>query len=48
MPEKNDDRPKSALKPAWPIVTVGLIIAGLLTWIGWVVTRPDEIGRDGH
>jgi hypothetical protein len=31
------------LKQSAPIVAVGLAIAGLLAWLGWAVTRPDEI-----
>ena len=36
------------LKQSAPIVAVGLAVAGLLAWLGWAVTRPDEIGRDGR
>ena len=36
------------LKQSAPIAAVGLTIAGLLAWIGWTVTRPDEIGRGGR
>jgi hypothetical protein len=25
-----------------------LTIAGLLAWLGWAATRPDEIGRGGR
>jgi len=41
MPKKNDDNPKSVRKQAWPILAIGITVAGLLTWLGWTVTRPD-------
>ena len=42
------DSRQSLLKRSWPIVAVGLTIAGLLTWMGWEATRPDVMSRDGH
>jgi hypothetical protein len=30
--------------PFWPIVAVGVGIAGVLAWLGWEATRPE--GRD--
>lgn len=42
----NNESPKSVLKESWPILAVGLTIAGLLAWMGWEVTRPDVVRRD--
>jgi hypothetical protein len=36
-------RLESGLKQSAPIAAVGLTIAGLLAWLGWAVTRPNEI-----
>ena len=43
MPKKNDDEPDSLSKQAWPILAIGLTVAGLLTWLAWTVTRPEEM-----
>ena len=48
MPKKNNDRPKSVPKQAWPVLAVGITIAGLLTWLGWTVTRPDFDSNNGR
>lgn len=41
VPKTDSNNSASPLKPSWPIVAVGLTIAGMLTWLGWIVTRPD-------
>ena len=46
MPKKNEDKLKSVSKQAWPILAIGMTIAGLLTWLGWTVTRPEAMPRD--
>ncbi len=46
MPKKNHDRTRSLLKEPWPILAVGVGLAGLLAWIGWEVTRPEKAGAE--
>ena len=45
MSKKNDDEPKSVRTQAWPMLAIGITVAGLLTWLGWAVTRPDVKAR---
>jgi hypothetical protein len=33
-------------KPAIAMLAAATAIAGLLAWLGWIVTRPDERDRD--
>jgi len=46
MPNQNHRRRPSELKEAWPILAVGVGIVGLLAWISWEVTRPEETGAE--
>lgn len=40
------DRPKPLLERSWPIVVVGLAVAGMLGFLAWQVARPDIASRD--
>lgn len=43
---REDGRGTPGPKPAMAMLATGIAIAGLLAWLSWTVTRPDQPGRD--